>query len=62
MIEEIKIEAYKVKCDWCDDCLIISVKEIHQNLGDEINSVGWLIKDGKHYCGECQDRRLNNVK
>lgn len=55
-MEEIKIEAYKIKCDWCDDYLVIPVREIHLNLGDEIKSNGWIIKDEKHYCEECQKR------
>lgn len=59
MIIKINIEAYLIKCEGhcCADYLIIPNEEIHLNLKDEIISDGWTIKNGKHYCGVCQNER-----
>jgi len=59
MIKKIDIPAYMVICDKsnCEKYLIIPLREININIGDEIKSYGWYIKtgeNGKQYCGECR--------
>lgn len=55
MIKDIDIPAFQITCDDCDNYLIIPKSQIHLNLGDEIQGVGWSIENGRHYCGECKN-------